>query len=291
MRIGFSPRSASRMLAAAVAVMTLAAPVGAARAAVTDAFYDRVFMLAAHQKCDLFEPRLIAALDAAALQARGAALRAGTPAADLTAAAARAQSKASRTACDDHDLNRVTARVQAGFAGWSRAARMSFPGDRSAWRGDRYESDGAGWRLVQDSATGGSPVRFGLAGTGPRTTVPTAVVSFVGRPRPYAARLVMRDREMTPRVWLTGGALPPESVRRVFLAGWSHAAAPGLLTEEARQGEAWIFPAEAADALAQLDPRETFVIEFLFRDDSVAEARFEAGDFAAGRAFLAMGAI
>ena len=75
MRIGFSPRSASRMLAAAVAVMTLAAPVGAARAAVTDAFYDRVFMLAAHQKCDLFEPRLIAALDAAALQARGAALR------------------------------------------------------------------------------------------------------------------------------------------------------------------------------------------------------------------------
>ena len=90
MRIGLSPRTASRMLAAAVAVMTLAAPVGAARAAVTDAFYDRTFMLAAHRKCDLFEPALIAALDAAALQARNAALRAGTPAADLTAAASRA---------------------------------------------------------------------------------------------------------------------------------------------------------------------------------------------------------
>ena len=291
MRIGLSPRSASRMLAATLAAMTLAAPVGAARAAVTDAFYDRAFMLAAHQKCDLFEPQLIAALDAAALQARNAALRAGTPAADLTAAAARARSKASRTACDDGDLGRVQARVQAGFAGWSRAARMSFPGDRAAWRGDRYESEATGWRLVQDSTTGGSPVRFGLAGTGPKVTVPTAAVSFVGRPRPYAARLVMRDREQAPRVWLTGGGLPPESVRRVFFAASARAAAPSLLPEGVRQGETWTFSADAADALAQLDPRETFVIQFLFRDDSVAEARFEAGDFAAGRAFLAMGAI
>ena len=277
MRIGFSPRTASRMLAAAVAAMTLAAPVGAARAAVTDAFYDRVFMLAAHQKCDLFEPRLIAALDA--------------PVADLTSAAARAQARASRTACDDSDLSRVKARVQAGFAGWSRAARMSFPGDRSAWRGDRYASREIGWRLVQDSVVGGSPVRFGLAGQGPTATSPVAVVSFAGRPRPYAARLVMRDRVQAPRVWLTGGGLPPESARRVFFAASSRAAASGLLTEGARQGEAWTFSSEAADALAQLDPRESFVIEFLFRDDSVASARFEAGDFAAGRAFLAMGSV
>lgn len=279
------------MLGVTALLATLAMPVGAARAAVTDAFYDRVFMLAAHQKCDLFEPQLIAALDAAALQARGAALRAGTPEGDVAAAASRAQSRASRTACDDHDLNRVRARVQAGFAGWSRAARMSFPGDRSAWRGDRYESQAVGWRLVQDSATGGSPVRFGLAGTGPTATTPIAVVSFVGKPRPYAARLVMRDREQAPRVWLTGGGLPPESVRRVFFAAAAQAAEPTLLGEGVRQGETWTFSIEAADAIAHLDPRESFVIEFLFRDDSVAEARFEAGDFAAGRAFLAMGAI
>jgi len=279
------------MLAVTLAAMTLAAPVGAARAAVTDVFYDRVFVLAAHQKCDLFEPKLIAALDAAALQARGAALRAGTPVADLSAAATRAQARASRTACDDGDLGRVRARVQAGFAGWSRAARMSFPGDHAAWRGDRYASQAVGWRLVQDSATGGSPVRFGLAGVGPTATTPAAVVSFVGRPRPYAARLVMRDQAQAPRVWLTGGGLPPESVRRVFFAAAAHAADPTLLSEGARQGEIWTFSETAADAIAQLDPRETFVVEFLFRDDSVAEARFEAGDFAAGRAFLAMGAI
>jgi len=279
------------MLAATALLAMLAAPGGAARAAVTDAFYDRVFMLAAHQKCGLFEPQLITALDAAALQARNAALRAGAPAADLTAAAARARSRASRTSCDDSDLSRVRARVEAGFAGWSRAARMSFPGDRAAWRGDRYESRETGWRLVQDTATGGSPVRFGLAGTGPTATTPAAVVSFVGRPRPYAARLVMRDRRQAPRVWLTGGGLPPESARQVFFAASARSAPVGLLSEGARQGEIWTFPTGTLDALAQLDPRETFVIEFLFRDDSVAEARFEAGDFAAARAFLAMGAI
>ena len=45
----------------------------------------------------------------------------------------------------------------------------------------------------------------------------------------------------------------------------------------------------AADALSGLDPREVFTVEFVFRDGSVARTVFEAGDFAAGRAFLAMG--
>jgi len=50
-------------------------------------------------------------------------------------------------------------------------------------------------------------------------------------------------------------------------------------------------PAMSAAALERLDPRETFAIEFHFRDGSVATAKFEAGDFAAGRAFLAMGIL
>ena len=52
-----------------------------------------------------------------------------------------------------------------------------------------------------------------------------------------------------------------------------------------------MFPVAAANALAGLDPREPFVIEFLFRDDSVARATFEAGDFAAARAFIGMGSL
>ncbi|MFN4186299.1 MAG: hypothetical protein ACK4M6_16330, partial [Hyphomonas sp.] len=49
--------------------------------------------------------------------------------------------------------------------------------------------------------------------------------------------------------------------------------------------------AAAADALSALDPREVFTVEFLFRDGSIARSTFEAGDFAAGRAFLAMGQV
>ena len=64
-----------------------------------------------------------------------------------------------------------------------------------------------------------------------------------------------------------------------------------LLASGARAGEVWRFPDSAVEALAALDPREPFLIEFLFRDDSVATARFEAGDFAAARAFLAMGPV
>ena len=57
-------------------------------------------------------------------------------------------------------------------------------------------------------------------------------------------------------------------------------------------GIAWFACATTLDeALAALDPREPFALEFLFRDGSVARARFEAGDFAAGQAFLAMGAV
>ena len=63
------------------------------------------------------------------------------------------------------------------------------------------------------------------------------------------------------------------------------------LQEEKAQGEAWLFPAATADAMSKLDPREPFVVEFLFGDGSAARATFEAGDFAAGRAFIAMGSL
>ncbi|MNH95251.1 hypothetical protein D3C73_478870 [compost metagenome] len=262
-----------------------------AASSAADIYYERALVLAAHRQCRLFEPGLTAALDAATLQARGAALRAGGSGPDLAAVAARAQARAQATACDDAGLKRVTARVRTAFAGWSRAALIEFAGGAAPWKADRFSGREPGWRLAQDGAVGASPVRFGLSGRGPATTEATAVVSFVGRPRPYAARLVMRDAAKAPRPWLAKDGLPPEAARRAVFAARSEAAPRSLLAEGARRGEAWIFPAEAAEALAGLDPREPFLIEFLFRDDSVATARFTTGDFAAGRAFLAMGPL
>lgn len=53
--------------------MLIAATPVAAFAAPQDRFYERSFVLAANDRCGLFEPQLTAALTAAAWQARGAA--------------------------------------------------------------------------------------------------------------------------------------------------------------------------------------------------------------------------
>ena len=52
-----------------------------------------------------------------------------------------------------------------------------------------------------------------------------------------------------------------------------------------------ILPAEAATAIAGLDPREAIAVEFAFQGpqgDVVRTAYIEVGDFAAGRAFLSL---
>lgn len=282
MRIGRNARRASLI----AAMLVMATPVHAwADAAST--FYERSFVLAANQRCGLFARPVAAALDAATWQARGAALRGGVGEVELAARAARARSRAAATACSNPDLATVKSRVDHAFAGWSRLARMSFDAGRAGWAADRYAFTRPGWRLVQTTRTGASPVRFGYAGESAGTKL-SAVVSFVGRPRPYAARVVLRDARLGTRPW--PGGLPPESQRMTVWSSGSTAAAAGLVAPKT-QGEAWAFPADLADALAKLDPRERFTVEFVFRDDSVATATFEAGDFAAGRAFLAMGPV
>jgi len=260
----------------------------------TGPYYDRSFVLAADQKCRLFQPLVVSALTAATLQARGAAVRHGATPQDLAATAGRAAARANQTSCDDPQLTMVKGRVAAAFAGWAGTPRMTFPGIRTAWYGDRYGLVGPGWRLKQTVRTGQAPVGFGLVGDAGHGETLAAVVTFVGRSRPYAARLVLRDTERAPRPWLTGtaaGDLPPEGLRRVVFSAGSEEAAEGLLLPGREDGQAWKFPDTAADLIAALDPREVFAVEFLFMDDSVARATFEAGDFAAGRAFVDMGSL
>lgn len=271
------------LLAAAV----LAAP-AIARAEPADTYYERAFVVAADARCSLFAPEIDAALTAATAQARGAALRSGAAEADLNAVAVRARSRAETVSCRDPQLAMVRERVDGAFSSWIRTPRMTFPGAARPWVADRTAWTRPGWRLMQASTVGASPVTFGYGDDG---SALTAVVSFVGRSRPNAARIVFRDDASAPRAWLAGEGLAPASSRASVWATGVSAADPALLPEGRRAGEAWRFPASAADRLARLDPRETFLVEFHFRDGSVAAARFEAGDFAAGRAFMAMGAL
>ena len=281
----------ARRIAVLAAAAALCPSVVAADA--IDLFYERSFMVAADARCGLFRDSAALALAAAAHQARGAALRQGIDAPDLARTAARARVRARATPCASPDLAVAAGRVRHAFDGWMRTRRMSFPGAKAEWAVDRTDYSRPAWRLVQHSRSGGAPVAFGKAG-GPDGDQILAVVSFPGRSRPYAARLVMRNPEASPRPWLAGQTpstrLPP-SARRVIWASGSGEAAPTLLGAGARHGDAWRFPAAAADALSQLDPREGFTLEFLFRDDTVARAHFEAGDLAAARAFLAMGRL
>lgn len=278
----------------ATGAVLLALSSGAAHAGAERLYYERSLMLAADARCGLFEPQVRAALDASTHQARGAALRAGAGADDLSATRIRAQSRARAADCASDDLATAAGRVRDGFAGWRRTARMTFPGDGQDWSADRTRYARDAWRLSQTGRFRSAPVIFGRTTDAAGEEGLAAVVSFPGRPRPYAARIVLRDPSRAQRPWIVQASLaplPPVETRRAFWAASSAAAPAGLLPEGRRQGEIWRFPDAAGDAVAGLDPRERFTVEFLFRDDSVMRVHFEAGDFAAARAFLALGPL
>ena len=290
MRIGLPTRyTRTTVLIAAM----LAVPF-AALADATAPYYERSFVLAADVKCRLFTPALTNALSASTWQARGAAARAGVSDVSLAQTVERAKASAARTQCADPQLATVRTRVATAFSGWSRLARMTFPGGRSSWVANRSDFSSPTWRLRQTTQVGATPVTFGYVEGGAERQNLKAVVSFAGRSRPYAARIVMRNTERAPHAFLGDGGvamMPPESTRETFFAAGNLPADHALLQPEKTQGEAWLFPAATADAMSKLDPREPFVVEFLFGDGSVARATFEAGDFAAGRAFIAMGSL
>jgi hypothetical protein len=282
-------RKTRKLLGSGLALTAWLAPQAAAAAGALDLYYERALMSAADARCNLFEPPVSAALEASAAQARGAALRGGVSEAALAQVKGRAGAKAASVPCASPDLTVAAGRVKSAFDGWSRTARMTFPGQAAAWRADRTAYRSAAWRLVQTGEGGAS---FGVAGAVDRTAL-TAVASFPEGDRPYAARLVFRDAARAPRAWLgapEARVLPPRDASRVVLAA-ATAPADGALAGKDVRALAFRFPDGAGEALAGLDPRERFAVEFLLPGDRVKTAVFEVGDFAAGRAFLKLGSL
>ena len=265
------------------------------------AYYERSVMTAANQRCGLFTPDLASALAAAQAQARGAALRSGASMGALAQLDDRARARAGAVACGSPDIVKAANRVRGAFDGFSRLQRMNFPGDTSDWSANRGVSRLAPvWKLSQAARFGGGDLVFGLAGRGDARVL-LAVASFADDAQPYAARLIMRDTDLAPEPYLNAiqaharGPLPleartpPRSATRGVLAEARAPAETALLPPGERSGWAFRFPASAAAALANLDPREAVMIEFLFADgarDGLRTAYVEVGDFAAGRAFL-----
>jgi hypothetical protein len=276
----------------------LVAP-GVSVAGAADLFYERTVMAAADQRCGLFEPAVSAALAAGRIQAQGAAIRAGASKATLAKVERRATTKAASTACASPDLAIAASRVRNAYEAYAQLSRMSYPGEMADWRADRTGGAAPRWRLQQAASFGADRMVFGLAGRDGATSL-VAVATFPDGRAPYAARLVLRDTATTlgPYLDMRGQPistlplarrLPPSSGQVAFAAEARSAATKGLLPAGAKSGWAFRFPYEAAQALAELDPREAVAIEFLFSGggkDNVRKAYVEVGDFAAGRAFL-----
>jgi hypothetical protein len=286
----------ARALRRTIALLGLGAalvPAAAMAASALDLYYERSLMSAAHQRCKLFSPSVAAALDASAGQARGAALRGGVDMGVVKSVGARAASKAGSVPCASADLQTAAQRVRTAFDGWKKIARMSFPGETAEWKADRTAYRSTRWRLVQTGRLGADPTAFGVAGQGPSTAL-VAVARFADGAQPYTARLVFRDTARTNGAWLgapKARPLPPRSASTVMLAQDRSAADAGIAPDARPGALAYRFPPAAAEALARLDPREQFAVEFVMADERVRTARFEVGDFAAGRAFLMVGAL
>ena len=286
---------ASRWMGLALAAAA-AAP-GVAQAQPADLFYERTVMSAADARCGLFAPDLAAALSAAAAQARGAALRAGTSADAIRRTEQVARATAARADCRSPDIATAAARVRTAFQGYARLTRLTYAGDVSAWQADRGVGRTARWGLEQETAFGRDRMAFGLANRdGPDVLV--AVAGFADGAEPYAARLLLRDQARSPQPYLHAiGAsatarlplslrLPPPGALKAYVASARRAAPGELQPKGAASGWAIRFPDAAVQELAKLDPREAVAVEFLFRGDVTRRAYVEVGDFAAGRAFL-----
>lgn len=290
--------SAVRWMGMALVAAAMLAP-AAAHAQAVNIFYERVLMSAAGNRCGLFTAPVASALAAGQQQARGAALRAGIAAKELSGVEARARSKAATQACGSPDLALAATRVKTAFDGYARLVKMDYPGEVAVWKAERNQSkSGLVWNLSQTTRFGADSMTFGLAGKdGIRSLV--AVVSFADGARPYAARIVVRDVARAPQPYLDRrgrtGVLPlsarvtPRVMTRTYLAEARFAPDPLLTSGGATGAIAWRFPVAAAQALADLDPREAVEVEFVFAGagrDMVRRAYVEVGDFAAGRAFL-----
>lgn len=283
----------ARWIGAAIGLASFAIPT-ALYANAADQLYERTLMTAADGRCRLFTPTISAALDASRAQARGATLRSGASELQVTALEQRARVKAAGAACDSKDLTLAAGRVKKAFEGYSQMLSQVYPGDVSSWKAERSVSATIPvWRLSQPSAFGTDRMMFGLAG---RAKAVTAVATFDNGQRPYTARIVVRDTNRTLGPYIAPGSgrnlagkVAPRNASLVFNAETREEAPLTLLPTGAKTGLSFRFPTAAADAISQLDPRETVTVEFAFigRGDEVTrKAYVEVGDFAAGRAFL-----
>jgi hypothetical protein len=286
--VSATPEKAAPVRATPVAQPATAKPARAAPPQAAVLFAERTALLAIDSRCRLLSEGARAALAAGAVQARGVLSRQGWAPQRLNDIAFRAGRESQSRACTDPAALEAAAAARKGFAAWSRMHAITFPGDHAAWSARRTADPNQGWVLWQDlpQAEG---ARIGLRKPD-FDKAATLVLSLPkdGRPAPAQVQLLARDPARLPtavmdvpgRVALSGPAngAAPTGASRVWLPQ-ARLQTPGLRAE-------FQFPTSALAAIADLDPRESAVVELSDSAGRVERLFIEAGDLAAARAFL-----
>lgn len=273
---------------AALTLLILPAPALAADPPNARAAYvERRGLVEVDAQCRLFTSGMRQALQAGAMQARGALLRSGWSTAQVRELESAVVAAAHARQCADDRTTQSAAEARTAFGSWINSGSMEFPGWQRTWVARRVVASD-GWRLRQSID---APVlaSFGVRDhNGAQRIVLTIPIAQPPR-APMSAQLSMRDAARAP---LTEVSLP-ERVAYGLEAGVAAPNAalsmPSIRTIErlndGAQQMVFTFPDLAFQNLLALDPRETVEIR-LVSGRSTQRLLVEVGDVAVARAFL-----
>ncbi len=269
-------------------------------AAVERTYLERAAITAADQKCSLFTDGERMALTSGLYQARNELLRADYAIAEIEALTDEVSTHARTLGCDHPSIQNVSSTIRDSYRQFVKTSFLEFPGRAAFWEASRSEHDA--WAVRQPEAKSGAVLGLRRAepqsrrpSIGPadtRKTLQLAVSIPATSRAPSTVQLLVRDPAKLSEPWINGltGSNnqltpPPRAVATPLWAG--------------RQSNEWdvvkdpiyvfYFGNDAIERLEALDPREAVTLQLTpsprAAEQSPTRIVFEAGDFAAARAF------
>ncbi|MBI3438895.1 MAG: hypothetical protein HY054_09675 [Proteobacteria bacterium] len=265
-----------------LAALAFAAPASADAPDARASYVERRGMLELDARCHLFNANIRGALEATAMQARGALLRGGWSIAQVQDLERTVIAAARTRSCLDPRTTTGAASARAASATWINANAQTFPGWTRVWYA-RRAPDAAGWRLSQ-AINAPCAASFGVRITNGREQLTLSVANASLN----SATLVMRDALRTPpsdialtqRVAYGLRAGAPSPATSTQFSSLSARAERGLNNA---QQTTFTFPDTAFRNLLSLDPRETVEIHLAGSQQILL---VDVGDVAVARAFL-----
>jgi hypothetical protein len=270
-----------------IAALALAAPAYADAPDARASYVERRGVLELDSQCHLFNPNIRAALQATALQARGALLRGGWSIGQVQNLEQTVVAAARARGCHDPRTLTSASTARTASASWINASAQTFPGWTRSWYARRAPDPG-GWRLAQ-SINAPLAATFGVRVVQRREQLTLVTAAPNGR-RATSATLVMRDVMRSNPIDI---ALPQRIAYGLNAGSPAPATATQFVSvsarvERARDGSmltVFAFPDSAFRNLLNLDPRESIEIHLAGSSQILL---VDVGDVAVARAFLSI---